>query len=110
MKTLADRRADPRAERLGGQPRLQIRHLSKCYPGGVIANDDVNLSLSAGTVGALLGPNGAGKTTLVNQVIGLLAPTSGTITIDGHDVVADGSRRTRDCARSSPRPRCRSTA
>ena len=98
MNALADRWADPRAERLGGQPRLQIRHLSKCYPGGVTANDDVNLSLSAGTVGALLGPNGAGKTTLVNTVIGLLAPSSGTITIDGHDVVADDHAARRLCS------------
>lgn len=60
---------------------LEIEHVSKAYRGGVLANDDISLSVEAGEVFGLLGPNGAGKTTLVNQIIGLLAPTSGTIRV-----------------------------
>ncbi|HEX6305577.1 MAG TPA: ABC transporter ATP-binding protein [Anaerolineales bacterium] len=66
---------------------LHIEHVSKAYRGGVLANDDISLSVEAGEVFGLLGPNGAGKTTLVSQVIGLLAPSSGTIRVAGVDTV-----------------------
>jgi ABC-2 type transport system ATP-binding protein len=66
---------------------LEIEHVSKSYRGGVQANDDISLSVEAGEVFGLLGPNGAGKTTLVNQIIGLLAPTSGTIRMAGVNTV-----------------------
>jgi ABC-2 type transport system ATP-binding protein len=72
--------------------------LTKRYPGGVVANDRVDLSVAAGTVCALLGPNGAGKSTLVKQIIGLLSPTAGSITIDGHDVIADDLAARRLCS------------
>jgi ABC-2 type transport system ATP-binding protein len=68
---------------------LQVSHLTKRYRRGPLANDDVSLSVAAGEVLGLLGHNGAGKTTLVNQVIGLIKPTSGAIVLDGVDVVAD---------------------
>ena len=68
---------------------LEIEHVSKTYRGGVRANDDISLSVEAGEVFGLLGPNGAGKTTLVGQVIGLLAPTSGTIRVAGVNIVED---------------------
>lgn len=67
---------------------LEIEHITKSYRGGVLANDDISLSVETGEVYGLLGPNGAGKTTLVNQVIGLLAPTSGVIQLAGVDIVA----------------------
>ncbi|MEJ2711332.1 MAG: ABC transporter ATP-binding protein [Anaerolineales bacterium] len=66
---------------------LEIEHVSKVYRGGVLANDDISLKVEAGEVFGLLGPNGAGKTTLVNQIIGLLAPTSGTIRVAGVDTI-----------------------
>jgi ABC-2 type transport system ATP-binding protein len=66
---------------------LEIEHLTKTYRGDVKANDDISLTIAAGQVFGLLGPNGAGKTTLVGQVLGLVAPTSGSIRIDGVDVV-----------------------
>lgn len=68
---------------------LEVRDLVKRYRSGTLANDNLSLSLTAGEVYGLLGPNGAGKTTLVRQVLGLLRPTSGSIHVDGHDVVAD---------------------
>ena len=71
------------------RPVLDIRDLRKQYRNGTLANDGISLSLAPGEVYGLLGPNGAGKTTLVRQVLGLLRPTSGTICIDGVDVVAN---------------------
>jgi ABC-2 type transport system ATP-binding protein len=74
---------------------LEVRHLTKQYRHGVVANDDLSLDVRAGEVFGLLGPNGAGKTTLVSQVLGLLRPTSGEILLDGVDVVhrPEGARR-----------------
>jgi ABC-2 type transport system ATP-binding protein len=77
---------------------LEIRDLTKVYRRGKRANQEVSFSVPAGTVYGLLGHNGAGKTTLVNQVIGLLKPTAGRISIDGHDVVADPAFARRVCS------------
>jgi ABC-2 type transport system ATP-binding protein len=68
---------------------LEIEELTKVYRTGTRANDGINLTVSEGEVFGLLGHNGAGKTTLVNQVVGLLKPTSGAIQIDGRDMVAN---------------------
>ncbi len=70
-------------------PILDVRNLRKQYRNGTLANDGISLALEPGEVYALLGPNGAGKTTLVRQVLGLLRPTSGSIEVEGVDVVAD---------------------
>ena len=84
---------------------LEIRELSKVYrtssrgrDGGIRANDGISLVVGEGEVFGLLGHNGAGKTTLVNQVVGLLRPTSGSIRIDGRDVVADPGLARRLCS------------
>lgn len=71
---------------------LRITDLVKQYRGGTRANDGISLSVEAGEVFGLLGPNGAGKTTLVKQVVGLVAPTSGSIELDGFDVVRHPQR------------------
>jgi ABC-2 type transport system ATP-binding protein len=77
---------------------LEIENVSKVYKGGVRANDGISLRVEAGEVFGLLGPNGAGKTTLVRQVVGLARPTSGTIRIDGVDVVADPAAAREACS------------
>jgi branched-chain amino acid transport system ATP-binding protein len=64
---------------------LQTRDLVKRF-GGLAATDRVSLTLRRGARHALIGPNGAGKTTLVNLLTGVLAPTSGSIALDGRDI------------------------
>jgi simple sugar transport system ATP-binding protein len=61
---------------------LELRGITKQFP-GVLANDDVSLSVDAGEIVALLGENGAGKTTLMNIVYGLYTPTAGEVIVDG---------------------------
>jgi ABC-2 type transport system ATP-binding protein len=69
---------------------LEIKDIYKTYrKGKVKANDGISLSVEKGEVFGLLGPNGAGKTTLVKQIIGLVQPDSGSITIGGVDAVAN---------------------
>jgi ABC-type multidrug transport system ATPase subunit len=67
---------------------LTIRELVKVYPGPVTALQGINLDVPPGMFG-LLGPNGAGKTTLMRILAGLLEPTSGRVTLDGDDILAD---------------------
>ncbi|HEY0781647.1 MAG TPA: ATP-binding cassette domain-containing protein, partial [Thermoanaerobaculia bacterium] len=67
---------------------LILRDLIKVYPGPVTALQGVSLDVPPGMFG-LLGPNGAGKTTLMRILAGLLEPTSGSVTLDGKDVLAD---------------------
>ncbi len=63
-------------------PLLHLTGLSKAYP-GVVANDDVSLSIAPGEVHALLGENGAGKSTLVKMIYGLVKPDAGTMLMRG---------------------------
>lgn len=67
---------------------LELTDLCKRYRRGPLVNDHISLTVNAGEIFGLLGPNGAGKTTLVRQIMGLARPTSGTITLDGADVVS----------------------
>ena len=73
-------------------PILELSGLSKVYPGGLKALDDVDLTIRKGEIFALLGPNGAGKTTLIGAVCGLVRPTGGTIRAFGHDMASDWRR------------------
>jgi ABC-type multidrug transport system ATPase subunit len=65
---------------------LSIQNLVKIYPGAVTALQGINLEVNQGMFG-LLGPNGAGKTTLMRIIAGLLEPTSGTVRLNGVDIV-----------------------
>ncbi|MBS0374723.1 MAG: ABC transporter ATP-binding protein [Proteobacteria bacterium] len=68
---------------------IDIRGLSKTYASGSAALKSVDLQIRRGEIFALLGPNGAGKTTLINIVCGLVTPTAGTVSVDGHDILRD---------------------
>ncbi len=71
------------------QPILDVRNLNKTYAGGFEALKDVSLEIERGEIFGLLGPNGAGKTTLISIVCGIVNSTSGTVLVDGHDIVKD---------------------
>ncbi|MBJ6371236.1 ABC transporter ATP-binding protein [Sedimentitalea arenosa] len=68
---------------------LTITDLKKTYDDGFKALKGVSLTIERGEILALLGPNGAGKTTLISTICGMVTPTSGTVTVDGHDTQAD---------------------
>ena len=68
-------------------PLLQIDRLAKHF-GGIVATDDVTLTVNRGELHALIGPNGAGKTTLIAQLAGQLRPDTGRIRFDGRDITA----------------------
>jgi ABC-type uncharacterized transport system ATPase subunit len=63
-------------------PRLQMRGITKRYP-GVLANDSIDLDVMPGEIHALLGENGAGKSTLMNILYGLAVPDAGEIRVEG---------------------------
>lgn len=72
---------------------LALEHFTRTYvaPDGATfaAVDDLSFRVDAGEVVGLIGPNGAGKTTTLRALAGILRPTSGRVTIDGHDIVTD---------------------
>ena len=70
-------------------PIISVRGLSKIYDSGFPALTNVDLGIREGEIFALLGPNGAGKTTLINIVCGIVNPTEGRVTVDGHDIITD---------------------
>jgi ABC-2 type transport system ATP-binding protein len=82
-------RAAPGEAVPGTRAGLRIEQLTKVYANGVRANDGISLRVDSGEIFGLLGPNGAGKSTLVQQVIGLLKPTAGTIRLGPFDLVDD---------------------
>ena len=67
---------------------LRTRDLTKSYSGRTVVKG-VNLEIASGEVVGLLGPNGAGKTTTFSMVVGLTAPDSGRVLLDGADVTDD---------------------
>ena len=73
---------------------ISIKDLSKIYNSGFEALKNVNLEIKKGEIIALLGPNGAGKTTLISTICGIVSPSSGTVTVDGSDIISD-FRKTR---------------
>ncbi|HWV80771.1 MAG TPA: ABC transporter ATP-binding protein [Hyphomicrobiaceae bacterium] len=68
---------------------IRVAGLTKTYTSGFQALKGVSLDIQRGEIFALLGPNGAGKTTLIHTICGLVTPTSGTVTVDGHDIIRD---------------------
>ena len=79
-------------DRTGGNMEslpLVVHDLCKTYQGGVRANQDINFTGNPGEILGILGPNGAGKSTLVRQITTELLPTSGSISVFGHDVTLE---------------------
>jgi ABC-2 type transport system ATP-binding protein len=71
------------------QPIVSVRGLDKTYSSGFQALKHIDLDIRRGEIFALLGPNGAGKTTLISVICGIVTPSAGTVTADGHDILRD---------------------
>ncbi len=69
--------------------QIVINNLSKVYDNGFNALKKVSLEVKQGEILAMLGPNGAGKTTLISIICGIVTPSSGTVTVDGFDIIKD---------------------
>ena len=70
-------------------PVIAVSQLSKTYASGLHALKNVDLEIRRGEIFALLGPNGAGKTTLISIICGIVNKSSGSVKVDGHDIVKD---------------------
>ena len=69
--------------------QISINNLSKIYKNGFNALKSINLDIKKGEIFAMLGPNGAGKTTLISIICGIVKPSSGTVSVDGFDIIND---------------------
>ena len=69
--------------------QILINNLSKVYDNGFTVLRKINLKVKQGEILAMLGPNGAGKTTLISVICGIVTSTSGSVTIDGFDIIKD---------------------
>jgi ABC-2 type transport system ATP-binding protein len=71
---------------------LSVEHFGRTYAaatGTLTAVEDLSFSVASGEIVGLIGPNGAGKTTTLRSLAGILRPTSGRVSIDGHDIIED---------------------
>jgi simple sugar transport system ATP-binding protein len=75
-------------------PRLELLHVTKRYP-GVVANDDISLTVEPGQIHAVLGENGAGKSTLMKIIYGAVKPDAGQMRFDGRAVAIHDPRAAR---------------
>src|SRR5438552_5335885 len=83
------RREDkPMKEAVMSTPTIEVRRLSKTYPGGVEAVKAIDFDVAPGEVFGLLGPNGAGKSTTIGMLTTTIRPTSGTARLAGFDVTS----------------------
>jgi ABC-2 type transport system ATP-binding protein len=87
---------------------LAVEHFSRTYvsaTGSFTAVADLSFTVGPGEIVGLIGPNGAGKTTTLRSLAGILRPTSGRVSIDGHDIVADPLEAKRRLAFMPDEPR-----
>jgi len=75
----------------GASPQaiISVSNLSKTFASGLQALKNIDLDIRRGEIFALLGPNGAGKTTLISAICGIVNPTEGSVTVNGHDIITD---------------------
>ncbi len=71
------------------EPIVCVRGINKTYASGFEALKNIHLDIRRGEIFALLGPNGAGKSTLISTICGIVKYTSGSVTVDGHDIERD---------------------
>jgi ABC-2 type transport system ATP-binding protein len=71
------------------QSIISVRNLSKTYASGLHALKRIDLDIRRGEIFGLLGPNGAGKTTLIGIICGIINPSEGSVSVDGHDIIRD---------------------
>jgi ABC-type multidrug transport system ATPase subunit len=86
MGALSAPAAEPR--RPSGGDAIELRELTKRF-GALAAVDRVSFRVARGSIFGFLGPNGSGKSTCIRMLCGLLEPTSGTATVNGHDIVRE---------------------
>ncbi len=79
--------------RRGGRPIVELRDVTKVYPGGHMALDRVSLAISRGEFAFLVGPTGCGKSTLIKLLIRELEPTEGSVRIAGRDIGSLAEKR-----------------
>ncbi|MBS7405023.1 MAG: ATP-binding cassette domain-containing protein, partial [Oxalobacter sp.] len=65
---------------------IQFQNVSRCYPGNIIAVQDINLTIEQGEFVFLSGPSGAGKSTLLKMIAAIERPDTGTLTVNGQDI------------------------
>jgi len=68
---------------------VSVKNVSKVYKNGYQALASVNWDIREGEVMALLGPNGAGKTTLISMICGIVTPSTGSVSVCGHDIISE---------------------
>jgi cell division transport system ATP-binding protein len=84
---------EPRRPRKGGRPIIELRDVTKVYPGGHMALDRVSLAIDRGEFAFLVGPTGCGKSTLIKMLIRELSATEGTVSIAGRDIGAMSEKK-----------------
>jgi ABC-2 type transport system ATP-binding protein len=83
---------------------IQVEGLTKLY-GEFVAVNELSFSVQPGEVMGLVGPNGAGKTTTLRCLAGIIPPTRGTVSVDGHDIVRDAMAAKKQLAFFTDEPR-----
>ncbi|WP_408033387.1 ABC transporter ATP-binding protein [Tersicoccus phoenicis] len=78
-----------------GEPMISFREVTKIFPGGQRAVDDLSMDIYRGRITVFVGPSGCGKTTSLRMINRMIDPSSGTITVDGRDVGAEPAAQLR---------------